>query len=75
MSIVLGVLAATTLRMKCFWTPYVCILSSVSVADETLWNLLLSKTIGSKNIGVMNILRNISVAILIFVLYHNQRPV
>ena len=42
-SVALGVLAASTLRMKCFWCPYICVLSSVALADTSLWSALVSR--------------------------------
>ncbi|XP_059176524.1 probable C-mannosyltransferase DPY19L3 [Physella acuta] len=32
-----GALAIFTLRMKYFWTPYICVLASVGLSDETMW--------------------------------------
>ena len=42
-SLALGLLAASTLRMKCFWAPYICVLGATALADTTLWAALLSK--------------------------------
>ena len=38
-----GAVALTTLRMKFFWTPYMCIIASISLASRSLWAWLLSK--------------------------------
>ena len=43
LSVCLGLLAVSTLRMKCFWSPYICLLASAGVADPTLWSLIISK--------------------------------
>lgn len=38
-----GCLAMSTLRMKYLWTPYMCILASVGLADYNFWKTLISK--------------------------------
>ena len=39
-SLILAVLAASTLRMKCFWSPYICIMAAVAVGHFDFWNKL-----------------------------------
>ena len=75
MSIVLGVLAASTLRMKCFWTPYICVLASAGLADKTLWSVLVKKVSGSISHGTVNLVRHIAIACLIVVLFTKHKPV
>lgn len=38
-----GCLAMSTLRMKYLWTPYMCVLASVGLADYSFWKTLISK--------------------------------
>ena len=75
MSIVLGVLAASTLRMKCFWTPYICVLASAGLADKTLWSALVKKLTGGHSQGTVNLVRHIAIACLIIVLSTKHKPV
>jgi len=74
-SVLLGLLAMSTLRMKCFWTPYLCILSAVSLSDPDLYNLLLNKVCNVKKPHVMNILRHLLLFSLIFYLGYKQKHV
>ena len=37
-----GALAITTLRMKYLWTPYMCVLAAVAIADSQVWSGVLS---------------------------------
>ena len=39
----LGLLAASTLRMKCFWSPYICILASAAISDPSIWSAIVAK--------------------------------
>jgi len=41
-AIFFGGVALMALRMKFFWTPYMCIIASISLANEPLWAWLLS---------------------------------
>ena len=75
MSIVLGVLAASTLRMKCFWTPYICVLASAGLADKTLWSVLVKRVTGGLSQGTVNLVRHIAIACLIIVLFTKHKPV
>merc|ERR1719234_218519 len=34
-SVPLGLLAVSTLRMKCFWSPYICLLASAALSDPS----------------------------------------
>ena len=38
-----GAVALMALRMKFFWTPYMCIIASVLLANRPLWAWLLSQ--------------------------------
>ncbi|XP_036370347.1 probable C-mannosyltransferase DPY19L3 isoform X1 [Octopus sinensis] len=42
-ALLFGLLAVSTLRMKYLWTPYMCILGSVFLADRKAWKAVLSK--------------------------------
>ncbi len=42
-SIPLAVLAVSTLRMKCFWSPYICIFASLAISQPDIWTFLTSK--------------------------------
>ena len=39
----LGLLAISTMRMKVFWSPYMCVLASTAVADTSLWTNIARK--------------------------------
>ena len=39
----LGLLAISSLRMKVFWSPYMCVLASTAVADTSLWTIIARK--------------------------------
>jgi hypothetical protein len=41
--LVFGVMAMTTLRMKCLWCPYICVMAGVVVADADFWNWVAKK--------------------------------
>ena len=42
-SLLFGVMAMTTYRMKCFWSPYICIMASVMVCDTEMWGFIADK--------------------------------
>ena len=42
-SIIFGILAATTRRFQCFWTPYICIFAACAIADHDIWWAMVSK--------------------------------
>ena len=42
-SVPLGLLAASTLRMKCFWSPYICLLASAALSDPSIWSAIVAK--------------------------------
>ncbi len=43
----LALLAVSTLRMKCFWGPYICVFAGAALAHYDLWNLVVSKLGGA----------------------------
>jgi hypothetical protein len=47
-SLPLAVLAVSTLRMKCFWSPYICIFASLAISHPDIWTFLTSKVNSSK---------------------------
>jgi len=75
MSVCLGLLAVSTLRMKCFWSPYICLLASVGVADTTIWSLIVSKGSGGCSRATVNLVRHIALVCFIIVLISKQKPV
>ena len=42
-SLPLALLAVSTLRMKCFWSPYICIFASLAVSYSDFWTFLIYK--------------------------------
>jgi len=74
-SLPLGVLAASTLRMKCFWTPYICVLASSALADPLLWMLVITKLSGSSSKRMMNFTRHLVLTFLIVFLASQQKPI
>ena len=46
-SIIFGILASTTRRFQCFWTPYICIFAACAIADHDIWSAIVSKLLGS----------------------------
>jgi len=75
MSVCLGLLAVSTLRMKCFWSPYICLLASVGVADTTIWSSIVSKGSGGCSRATVNLVRHIALVCFIIVLISKQKPV
>lgn len=73
-SVALGILAASTLRMKCFWCPYICVLSSAGLADTSLWSSLVSRVSGGHNRATVNLVRHIALGCLIIVLFSKHKP-
>merc|ERR1711874_336530 len=69
----LGVLAMSTLRMKCFWSPYICVLASAGVSDPQLWGAIITKLSGSPNKSVMNVSRHLVLLTLIAALANSHR--
>ena len=45
-SCLLAALAASTLRMKCFWAPYICLLGAAGLGDPRLWHGLVARLTG-----------------------------
>jgi len=72
-SVVLGLMAISTLRMKCFWTPYMSILSGVAVSDPDLWTILVNKIFTVKSAQLMNVMRNVVLFILVIYLGLKQQ--
>ena len=73
----LAVLAMSTLRMKCFWGPYICVVAGAGLAHSDLWHLLVTKLGGrgssSKNL-LVNFVRHIVLIFAIASLYSTQKP-
>jgi len=69
----LGVLAISTLRMKCFWSPYICVLASTAVADTSLWSTIARKISANHSHSVMSVVRNLFLLIVIFFLANNHK--
>jgi len=75
LSVCLGLLAVSTLRMKCFWSPYICLLASAGVADPTLWSMIISKGSGGCSRATVNLVRHIALVCFIIVLVSKHKPV
>ena len=75
LSVVLGVLAMSTLRMKCFWTPYLCVIASVAVADPQLWSILANKVFSDGFSKFTSLFKYIIVGSLILFLGRKQLAV
>ncbi|XP_023340285.1 probable C-mannosyltransferase DPY19L3 [Eurytemora carolleeae] len=71
-SLILGLLAVSTLRMKCFWSPYLCILTSAGISDPTLWTFFLNKVSGGQRGYLMNPVRHLVLITLILYLGNQQ---
>merc|ERR1719376_728894 len=69
----LGVLAISTLRMKCFWSPYICVLASTAVADTSLRTNIARKISSNQNHSVMSVMRNLVLLIVIAILSNNHK--
>jgi len=69
----LGLLAMSTLRMKCFWSPYICVLATTAVCDTSLWTAVTSKVPGYHTHTTRNVLRNILLILLIVFLVNNHK--
>ncbi len=75
-SLALGMLAISTLRMKCFWSPYICILAASGVGQLDLWSLLVSRLsrngseddVGRKS-PVSNFVRHLVLGFCVLALY------
>merc|ERR1712212_1377119 len=74
-SVVFGILAMSTLRMKCFWSPYLCILSAVAVSDPDLWNAFINKICIVRSGHVVSGLKHVVVLILVIYLAIKQQAV
>lgn len=61
--------------MKCFWTPYLCMLASAGVADPDLWNAFLNKVFSAAGVErVGRWLRPVVLLLIIAFLVHKQKP-
>ncbi len=58
-SLPLAVLAVSTLRMKCFWSPYICIFASLAVSHPDIWTFLTSKVNSCKMMFLFKKVHNI----------------
>jgi len=74
-SVPLGLLAASTLRMKCFWSPYICVLASAALADPSVWSAIVAKVSGGPNRRVMNFTRHLILLFVILLLASHQKPI
>jgi len=74
-SVPLGLLAASTLRMKCFWSPYICILASAAISDPSIWSAIVAKVSGAPNRRVMNFTRHLILLFVILLLASHQKPI
>ena len=72
-SLILSILAMSTLRMKCFWGPYICVLASVLVGHPDLWGLISAKLGGRGNRRLTEFLRHIVMGFVIFTLYFSHK--
>eukprot|EP00095_Tigriopus_kingsejongensis_P006794 maker-scaffold608_size125128-snap-gene-0.17 protein:Tk06794 transcript:maker-scaffold608_size125128-snap-gene-0.17-mRNA-1 annotation:"hypothetical protein LOTGIDRAFT_107140" len=74
---VLAILAMTTLRMKCFWGPYICVFGAIMVGHPDIWNFVVSKLGGGRgNWKLTNLLRHVVLLSCIFALYSSyKKPV
>ena len=74
-SLILCVLAMTTLRMKCFWGPYICVFASVLLLHKAFWEGVASKLTsnGGKSVGLANFLRHLVVIFAILSLFNANK--
>lgn len=74
-SLILCLLAMTTLRMKCFWGPYICVFASYFVLHKEFWEGIAAKLTanGEKSNGLANFLRHIVVLFAILSLYNANK--
>ena len=74
-SLILGVLAMTTLRMKCFWGPYICVFASYLVLHKNFWEGIAAKLTanGEKSVGLANFLRHLVVIFAILSLFNANK--
>ena len=74
-SLILAVLATTTLRMKCFWGPYICVFASYLVLHKNFWEGIAAKmtTNGVKSVGLANFLRHLVVIFAILTLFNANK--
>ncbi|GFR59836.1 Dpy-19-like protein 3 [Elysia marginata] len=68
-----GGLAMLILRMKYFWTPYVCVFAAVGVCDARIWTKLLG-WVGLRRPAVVNVVRVSFVVVLLSVVVGQLLP-
>ena len=64
----------STLRMKCFWGPYICIFASVCISHFDVWSFIVSKMGGRGNKLLVNFLRHIIIVFALFSLQAAFKP-
>ena len=74
-SFILCVLAMTTLRMKCFWGPYICVFASVLILHREFWQFVAAKLTANRerSNGLANFLRHLIVAFAILSLFNANK--
>ncbi len=70
---ILAVLAMTTLRMKCFWGPYICVFAGVALAHRRLYEALSRALTGKQSPGLANFLRHLVVGFAILTLFNANK--
>lgn len=68
-SIALAILAMSTMRMICFWGPYLCILAATGICHFGFWNAIVSKLGGKDNTLLVNFIRHIILIFAIAILF------
>lgn len=58
-----GAVAMIAIRMKYFWTPYMCVLASVGLADYSAWSWILSR-LTSPSRTMVNVVRSAAVVLV-----------
>lgn len=66
-------LAATTLRMRCFSMPYLCIFAGAAVANFDLYKWIAIKIGDVRNKNIVNLLRHIVVVFAIVLLFLTKK--
>merc|ERR1719340_545556 len=61
--------------MKCFWSPYICVLASAALADPSVWSAIVAKVSGGPNRRVMNFTRHLILLFVILLLASHQKPI
>ncbi|XP_071112978.1 protein C-mannosyl-transferase DPY19L3-like [Haliotis cracherodii] len=71
-TLLFGLLAMSTLRMKYLWTPYMCVLGSVAFVDNTMWKAVMKK-FKLKEFSVQ-MMRNSALIVVMAVLFAREWP-